>query len=507
MKVCIYLRKSRADRDHPEMPLEEVLKNHEAILLAFAEKNSFEITDIKKEVASGESLARRPEMLKLLEEVEDGIYNAVLVKDFDRLSRGSMMEQGIIIEAFRKSATKIITPEKTYDLENEFDEEYIDISAFFARKELKMITKRLHSGRMKSISDGNYISPYAPYGYDKKHKSLEVNEKESAVVRLIFDLYVNHGYGDARIAKYLTDHGIPSKHGRANWDKTTIRNMIRNPVYTGRVTWNKREYRYGKNGKRTSRFVSQSRWKIYEGRHEAIIEDALFERAQQTAKNNYASAPHLHTAGALRNPTANLIRCGACGAAMTIRTAAGKADTLRCCKHCGGVMGSYLYSVEGRLISLLEQQVSELEIPFTYIGIEKKSDTEYPVLIRSMESCETRKGQLKLQLGNLHDLLEQGIYDKTTFLERSKAVTESLRLTENRLEAVKKQLAQAANPQDRIKDVPRFKDLREFLRDVYWRLDPKNKNEFLRDMIGSVVYSKPKGTGKDGFRLDIRLKD
>jgi len=196
LKVCIYLRKSRADRDHPDMPLETVLQNHEAMLLAFAGKLNLEITGIKKEVVSGESLARRPEMLKLLEEVEEGFYDAVLVKDFDRLGRGNMMEQGIIIETFRKSGTKIITPEKTYDLENEFDEEYIDLSAFFARKELKMITKRLHSGRMKSVSDGNYISPYAPYGYDRNRKTLAINEKEKAVVDLIFSLYVNQGYGN-----------------------------------------------------------------------------------------------------------------------------------------------------------------------------------------------------------------------------------------------------------------------------------------------------------------------
>ena len=266
MKVCIYLRKSRADRERPEMPAEMVLERHEAILLAYAAKAGLEVEAIKKEVVSGESLVRRPEMLCLLEEVEDGMYDAVLVKDFDRLGRGSMMEQGIIIEAFRKSGTKIITPEKTYDLENEFDEEYIDISAFFARKELKMITKRLQSGRIKSVSDGNYISPHPPYGFDKIQKILKVNEKEKEVVRLIFDLYVNHGYGAARIARYLTDLAISGKHGADHWDKTTIRNILRNPIYIGKVTWNKREYHYQTSGKRTSRFRSPSSMESLSGK-------------------------------------------------------------------------------------------------------------------------------------------------------------------------------------------------------------------------------------------------
>ncbi len=511
MKVCIYLRKSRADRDHPDMPVEAVLKNHEALLLAFAEKINLDIADIKKEVVSGESLARRPEMLKLLEEVEDGFYDAVLVKDFDRLGRGSMMEQGIIIEAFRKSGTKIITPEKTYDLENEFDEEYIDLSAFFARKELKMITKRLHSGRMKSVSDGNYISPYAPYGYDKNHKTLTVNDGEKTVVDLIFHLYVNQGYGDTRIARYLTDHGIPNKHGTAHWDKTTIRNMIQNPVYIGKITWNKREYRYGGNGKRTSRFANKSQWKIYEGRHDAIIDETLFQKAQQIAKDN--GLPHLHRTKTVRNPMAAMIKCGYCGATMTIRTARGKADTLRCYRHCGGSMSSYLTLVEERTVDLLVRRLSELEIPFRYMESEKKADTEYPVLVHSLENFISQKNKLKVQIDNLHDLLEQGIYNRETFLERSKRITENLHLVEDRMDAVKKQLShfkalsQANDLNHATNDLPPMNEIKEFIKTVYWRLDPKNKNEFLRDIVDTIVYSKPPGRKKDEFVLDIILKE
>ncbi len=504
MKVCIYLRKSRADRDHPDTPLEDVLKNHEATLLAFAEKTNLEIADIKKEVVSGESLARRPEMLKLLEEVEDRLYDAVLVKDFDRLGRGNMLEQGIIIEAFRKSGTKIITPDKSYDLENEFDEEYIDLSAFFARKELKMITKRLHSGRMKSVSDGNYISPYAPYGYDRNHKTLTVNEGEKTVVQLIFELYVNRRYGDARIARYLTDHGIPCKHGGTIWDKSTIRNILRNPVYIGKISWNRREYHYRGNGKRSSRFSDRSQWKIYEGRQEAIIDATLFDRAQQIAMAN--GVPRLHTSKPLRNPLANLIRCGSCGAAMTIRTSAGKNDTLRCYRHCGGSVSSYIYAVEERLVALLSLYFPEAEIPFVYMEAEK-ADSEYPALKHALESGKAQKKRLQSQLNNIHDLLEQGVYSKATFLERSDAVKKSLKFVEERISQIEVRLSSCRETGEPMNAGPNTCDIRTFIRDVYWRLTPENKNSFLRDIIDSAVYFKPRGSNKDGFLLDVRLKE
>jgi len=155
MDVCIYLRKSRSEEN---MSVEEVLSRHRTTLLAYAKKHKLNVLDIKEEVISGESITRRPKMLELLQEVEDNKYDAVLVMDIDRLGRGNMREQGLILETFKEYNTKIITPNKTYDLDNEFDEEYSEFEAFMARRELKIIRKRLLRGRMKSLEEGNYIA-------------------------------------------------------------------------------------------------------------------------------------------------------------------------------------------------------------------------------------------------------------------------------------------------------------------------------------------------------------
>jgi len=83
-------------------------------------------------------------MLELLEEVEDCKYDSVLVMDIDRLGRGNMREQGLILETFKEYDIKIVTPNKTYDLDNEFHEECSEFEAFMAHRELKIIKKRLH---------------------------------------------------------------------------------------------------------------------------------------------------------------------------------------------------------------------------------------------------------------------------------------------------------------------------------------------------------------------------
>ena len=140
MKVAIYLRKSRQDEEAEKRGEHETLSRHRSTLLKLAKEKNLNIIEIKEEVLSGESISYRPKMLELLDEVKRGLYDAVLVMDIDRLGRGNMQDQGLILDTFKQSRTKIITPRKTYDLSNEFDEEYSEFEAFMARKELKLIT-------------------------------------------------------------------------------------------------------------------------------------------------------------------------------------------------------------------------------------------------------------------------------------------------------------------------------------------------------------------------------
>ena len=131
---ALYLRKSQADQ--PDESIAEVLAKHRAMLIELADKMDVTISqdDIYEEVVSGESLYARPEMLRMLEQVEAGAYDGVFCMDIDRLGRGSMSEQGIILETFRMAETKIICPGKTYDLTNDADEELTEMKALFARE-------------------------------------------------------------------------------------------------------------------------------------------------------------------------------------------------------------------------------------------------------------------------------------------------------------------------------------------------------------------------------------
>ena len=123
-EYSLYLRKSRADLEAEERGEGETLTRHQNILIELSRKYGFSIGKIYREIVSGESIESRPVVQELLRDVEAGIWKGVLVVEIERLARGDTMDQGRVAKSFKFSNTKIITPMKIYDPNNEFDEEY-----------------------------------------------------------------------------------------------------------------------------------------------------------------------------------------------------------------------------------------------------------------------------------------------------------------------------------------------------------------------------------------------
>ncbi len=221
---CIYLRKSRADREAEARGEGETLARHERILLDLAKRRGCHIGAIYKEVVSGETISARPVMQQLLHEVESGMWDGVLVVEVERLARGDTIDQGVVSRAFQYSDTKIITPSKVYDPNNEFDEEYFEFGLFMSRREYKTIKRRLNAGRISSVKEGKYCGNRPPYGYERvkleheKGFSLRPIPQEADVVRLIFHWYVDGADGErlgmSKIVRKLNGMGILTQQRR-----------------------------------------------------------------------------------------------------------------------------------------------------------------------------------------------------------------------------------------------------------------------------------------------------
>ena len=313
----ISLRKSRSDIEAEARGEGETLARHEKALLELAGRMKLNIVGIYREVVSGETIAARPEMQRLLSEVEAGIWAGVLVMEVERLARGDTIDQGIVAQAFKFSGTKIITPSKTYDPENEFDEEYFEFGLFMSRREYKTINRRLQRGRLASVKEGKYIATYAPYGYEKvrikndKGFTLKPVENYAAVVRLIFELYVNgetaadgsvHALGSHTIAVRLDEMGISPPTGSAPWSDTTIRRILANPVYIGKILWKKHKtVKKVENGvvKESKVLAEKDEQVLVDGLHEAIVPVELFDKAHlipSLGRTGFLNAAEIHMA-------------------------------------------------------------------------------------------------------------------------------------------------------------------------------------------------------------------
>ena len=164
-RVCIYLRKSRRDLELEQSGGEDTLARHRSILLEDARRWGLTIGKIYEEVVTGDTILERPRMTELLREIGAGRWDAVLCMDIDRLGRGGMRDQGVILDTFKWSSTILLTHERVFDLRNELDEEAMEYKAQGARFEYRMIKRRLARGREASAREGKFIGRAPPYGY------------------------------------------------------------------------------------------------------------------------------------------------------------------------------------------------------------------------------------------------------------------------------------------------------------------------------------------------------
>lgn len=512
MNVAMYLRKSRSDLEAEARGEGETLAKHRKSLLALAESKDYHIVHIYEEIVSGETIIHRPEMLKLLQDVEANQYDAVLVMDIDRLGRGNMQDQGLILDTFKNSNTKIITPRKIYDLSDEFDEEYSEFEAFMARKELKHITRRMQRGRVASVKDGNYIGTRPPYGYDIRKditgRYLVENKEQAEVVRLIFNMYADAtaNNGSRVIAQHLNNLGIRSYTGK-EWSANMIVNIIKNPVYNGKVTWKKKSHQKSSdpNKRREVKLNSKDEWIIVDGKHKSLIEKEIFEAATTKMEGRY-HLPFKHLNG-VSNQFAGILVCGHCGKNMIRRPMSKGATRIICgnrpdlcnCKS------SRFDVLERKVLEGLENQLVEYENQIEQLKKKKPIKHNPSVIEKRLIAIENEIKEVIKQKNNLHDLLERGVYDIDTFLERSQVVADKITTLEKQKNDLKSEVDKENKKAHFIEIMyPRFKTMLELYKNSQ---SPEEQNNLLRSVIRKIVYYKYPYQKNDDFRLEIVMLD
>lgn len=490
LPTAMYLRKSRGDPE--DESIEETLAKHREILLEFSKKCKLNISEIYYEVVSGDGLFVRPEMIRLLNDIESGLYSGVVCMDIDRLGRVDTKDRGIILDAFKDNNTKIITPTKTYDLADEVDEFSTEMQMLFARQELKKITKRLRIGMMKASEDGYHVTE-PPYGYRRKwvdrKPTLEIHPEEANVVRMVFDMYVNQHMGTEHIAQTLNGMGYAPRRS-TRFSRTTIQFYLSNPVYIGKIVYNKRKTI--KKKKPTDKFKSvlnpKSDWIIADGIHEPIISEELYNEAQRIKKERTHPPAYF---GQLMNPLAGLVYCAKCGNIMTRQTSKKTLPRL-ICNTVGCNKSTMIWKVEDRVLDSIAEALKKSKSAH---GNTNKNSDRIRLLKLSISDKKKQLTVLKNQNENLYDLLEQGIYDVKTFTARNRSLSAKIADMEQAIEKDKTSLYT-------LDTAPRRKELipvAENLLENYDNMSTEEKNLAFKKLIRRISYTREKVNGSDFF--------
>lgn len=495
VRAAIYLRKSRAEE---HMSLEDTLGRHLAALTAYAEKYGFlvEEADIYKEVVSGESLFARPQMLRLMEAVSAGKYEAVLVMDMQRLGRGGMYDQGFILDSFKASETLIVTPERIYDLTKELDEEAAEMQTFLSRSEYRMITKRLRRGTLQSVENGAYMAN-PPFGYRKtrigKIPSLEIVPEEADCVRQIFQMYAE-GNGCTKIEYAVNAMGYHGRRG-SRFNRNTIRMILDNPVYIGKIRWDRTNVvKSGIGADRQKKVIynPKEKWKIIDGHHPAIISMDLWNAVQARRSSQYFFVDNHHIA----NPMAGLIHCSKCGRLMNLQ-GKNKGVPYILCSTKGCSAGAKFEFVEQSLLLQLEEIAQHLEVE-----VAQAAPPDVSMLQASLEKMRSQLVKLEERRSRLYSLLEDGTYSRSVFSERMQVLAQEETSLQDAIASLEGdiRLALSRNKEKQLSQ------LRAVL-DRYQASPVSTRKELLQSIIKDIQYTKEKKTKPSDFALSITLLD
>ena len=227
-RVAIYIRVStaRQDLEGYSIPLQKER------LIAYCKAKGWVVAGVFMDPGHSGSSLERPGMLQLIDGVEAGRFDVVLVYKLDRLSRSQKDTLFLIEDVFMSNGVDFVSMQESFDTTTIYGRAMVGILSVFAQMERETITERTLMGRAGRAEEGLWHGGGTdPIGYDYIDGSLVINEAEAEQVREVYDLYAA-GHSVSEITRRM--EGKKTKHG--GWSHTsTVGNVLDNPLYAGTV--------------------------------------------------------------------------------------------------------------------------------------------------------------------------------------------------------------------------------------------------------------------------------
>ena len=488
--VAIYLRKSRDDETEVD-----VLSKHRQTLYALVEQHKWTY-DVYEEIVSGDSLELRPQMIKLMQRLDEDIYDGVVVMDIDRLSRGDDEDRGKILKKLTRYDVKVITPQKIYDLNDEDDSIHVGFKSLLARCEYIMIKKRLKQGKIAGAKQGKWTNgkPPFPYEYSRDTKTVSINPDKSVTYRLIVEKYINEPMGMQELAVWLNLAGVPPLTSGSPWSSTKLHRLLTSQVHLGKIVYQKTRGNFRKDGKITKR--SPDEWIIVDGQHEPVKTEEEHIKIMSKLQHNLL-IPNRARAGV--RPLTGILYCAKCNHSMQYREKKlrdGSKALQTLCAH------SY---PDGRRC---EQVGRRLDQPFfdalfdgilsnVSAAVARNKDEAAINNLRTMIGQKMDKvSQDDKALKRIYVSYENGVYSADVFALRRQEREAAINVLHKEIQAMNEQLAAMSG---QYSGAELKQQLKQFKKEWKRASSPKQQNSLIKSVVTRILYDR---LGDD---IDLRI--
>ncbi len=307
-KAAIYIRVSthwQVDKDSLQVQRRELIAYAEMVL---------GISDyvIFEDPGYSAKNTDRPEYQHMMDRLRTGEFSHLLVWKIDRISR-NLLDFAQMYQELKDLGVTFVSKNEQFDTSSAIGEAMLKIILVFAELERNMTSERVTAVMLSRANNGQWNGGRIPYGYtyNKENQTFLINDKESAVVKTIFNQYEEY-QSLLYIVRLLNQKSITTRAGNP-WSATTVHKILTNKFYIGEYTYNVHS-----DGK-ASKKKDEKEWITIPKHHEAIISEIQFDRVQAALKRNKRGgstrgeshiSKHIHI-------FAGLLKCGVCDSNMS----------------------------------------------------------------------------------------------------------------------------------------------------------------------------------------------
>ena len=505
-RVAMYLRLSQDDEKYDKDFKAESnsISNQRLQIQDYIDKNE-EMELAKEYVDDGYSGINfeRPAFKEMMEDVITGSINCIVVKDLSRFGRDYIDSGRYLQRVFPSLDIRFIALNDNYDSFTASETEknlVIPFKNFINDNYCRDTSAKVRSVCKVKRKQGQFISNYAPYGYEKdeedKHK-IVIDKEVEYVVRKIFSMKLE-GYSSYSIAKHLNDNGIPSpmEHKKAKgiryktgfstkavakWDTPSVNRILINEIYIGTLQQGKREKINYKLDKVVSK--NKSDWIEIEDNHEAIIDPHDFEIVQKLLKCDIKAK----TVGEKADLFSGLLFCKDCNAQMTKKVdKRGKTPTVyyicssynrghNCSRH--SIKQEELQRTVLEMIQHYIQYLGEYESVSEKIKEMEVSYELFQKIDKRQEYTKKNKAKFELLKSSLYQDLKEGIIAEEEFYDMREFYTNRIVESELILEKQSKEIARlykkSLGNQNFLADIKKYQNIGTLERGLLVRLVDK----------------------------------